>query len=921
MSPPSRLTTPDFVAALAKDWAIGSFAAANQQKDAMPNLLYRPSIRTARIAGRRRRLALTLGALGGALLILAAAVWSQSATGSTASQRRLPRSGVARIPLAAESAISAALGREQSGYRLVGLRARNWTQRFGAAFSRDGARIDSGSAHVGLRLLTYGRDGAMRLAGRVSPRVSANRVDYARPGVDEWYSNGPLGLEQGFDVSARPPAARGPLTLALELSGNLCARLVRSGVLLEGAAGSLRYGGLSASDARGRRVRSWLELRSGRLLIKVDDRHAAYPLRIDPLVQQAQLTASDGAAMDFFSAAAVSPDTIAVGAPGHSVAGNDAQGAVYVFQKPASGWAHATQSAELTVSGGAAEDSLGGSVAISGDTIFAGAANRTVDANSRQGAVYVFVKPASGWKDTTQTAELVASDGRGGDSLGAAVAASGDTVVAAADDHAVGNNVEQGEGYVFVKPASGWENSNESAILISSDGAAGDFLGESVAISGDTIALGALNHKVGANEDQGSAYLYTKPAAGWGQTKGNTETTELTATDGAAGDHLGSAVAIAGDTVFAGAVGHHVGLNRQGAAYVFAKPFGGWNPDAGQTAELTASDGATDDLFGLSLAASGDSVLVGAPLHDVGPNGQGVAYLFTRPGATWTSAHQTEEVTASGGTPGDGFGFKVGLAGNLAVAGSIQTVAGNVGQGAAYLFALPPEISLASPADGATYTQNSIVLASFSCATPAGATITACAAPSQDGAPVDTSRLGRHTYTVAASDSDGVAATQSVSYAVIPSRPVGAGTAGPPTSNKPRLSITAVRQSASVWRLGSTVPRIARRLLPVGTTFSFVLSQPARATLSFTRASPGRSVHGKCAAQTVRNTRQPRCTRSIAVGTLTLNGHRGVNRVRFQGRLARDTTLRPGRYAMAIVATTAAGQRTNSRPLHFTVAK
>jgi FG-GAP repeat len=293
-------------------------------------------------------------------------------------------------------------------------------------------------------------------------------------------------------------------------------------------------------------------VRSGRLLIRVDDRHATYPLRIDPLVQQAKLTASDGADNDLFGAAvAVSPDTIAVGALGHSVDGNPSAGAVYVFQKSASGWAHATQSAELTVSGGAADDTLGDSVAISGDTIFAGATNRTVDGNQSQGAVYVFAKPASGWKNATQTAELVASDGRKADGLGAAVAASGDTVVAASDQHTVGNNVLQGEGYVFVKPASGWENSNESAILTSSDGAAGDSLGTSVAISGDTIALGALYHKVGANPKQGSAYVYAKPALGW--TGIRQQTTELTATDGAAGDQFGHAVAVSGDTAFVGA--------------------------------------------------------------------------------------------------------------------------------------------------------------------------------------------------------------------------------------------------------------------------------------------------------------------------------------------------------------------------------
>ena len=144
----------------------------------MPNLVYRSSIHIARIVGRRRRFALGLGALAGAaLVILAAAVWSQSGTSSTASQRKLAPPGVARIPTAAQGAISAALGYEQASYRVRGLRADNSTQRFGAAFSRDGVRIASGSARVRFRLLGYGRDTAMRVAGRVSPRVSVNRVD------------------------------------------------------------------------------------------------------------------------------------------------------------------------------------------------------------------------------------------------------------------------------------------------------------------------------------------------------------------------------------------------------------------------------------------------------------------------------------------------------------------------------------------------------------------------------------------------------------------------------------------------------------------------------------------------------------------------------------------------------------------------
>src|SRR5438874_6552668 len=146
----------------------------------MPDRRHRCSAQTARIAGPRGRFALTLAALcGAAMLVPAVAVWFPSTTSGAAPVQHLSRHGVARVPLAAQGAISAALGREQPGHRLVGLRARNSMQRFAAAFSRDGATIDSGSAHVRLRLLRYGRDGAMRPASSVAPRVSANRVDYA----------------------------------------------------------------------------------------------------------------------------------------------------------------------------------------------------------------------------------------------------------------------------------------------------------------------------------------------------------------------------------------------------------------------------------------------------------------------------------------------------------------------------------------------------------------------------------------------------------------------------------------------------------------------------------------------------------------------------------------------------------------------
>ena len=118
--------------------------------------------------------------------------------------------------------------------------------------------------------------------------ASADRVTYARGPVREWWANGPLGLEQGFDI-ARRPAGSGALTLSLAVSGS--ARLDHGTVLLPGG---LRYAGLRATDARGRSLRAWLQVRNGRILVRVDDRGARYPLRIDPFVEQAELTRSDG---------------------------------------------------------------------------------------------------------------------------------------------------------------------------------------------------------------------------------------------------------------------------------------------------------------------------------------------------------------------------------------------------------------------------------------------------------------------------------------------------------------------------------------------------------------------------------------------------------------------------------------------------
>ena len=175
-----------------------------------------------------------------------------------------------------------------------------------------------GGSEVGLRLAGVGYGDALASVAAVAPRAQANRVVYAHNGgVEEWYANGPLGLEQGFTLAHAPAGqASGALTLSVALSGDLRASLADGARALTFARAGRRvlgYRGLVATDARGRRLRSWLELQGGRLSIRVDARGAVYPVRIDPFIQQAKLTASDSAPFDLLG------DSVAVSADGSTV--------------------------------------------------------------------------------------------------------------------------------------------------------------------------------------------------------------------------------------------------------------------------------------------------------------------------------------------------------------------------------------------------------------------------------------------------------------------------------------------------------------------------------------------------------------------------------------------------------------------------
>jgi FG-GAP repeat len=273
-------------------------------------------------------------------------------------------------------------------------------------------------------------------------------------------------------------------------------------------------------------------------------------------------------------------------------------------------------------SDGAADDNFGISVAISGNHAIVGAYGDDIGANGNQGSAYVFVRSGSSW---TQQAKLTASDGAADDLFGYSVAISGDYAIVGAYGDDIGANSAQGSAYVFVRTGTSW---TQQLKLTASDGAAGDRFGSRVAISGDYAIVGAYLDDIGANNDQGSAYLFMRSSNSW------TQQAKLTASDGAAADNFGISVAISEDYTIVGAYADDIGANsNQGSAYVFVPVVGTWT----QQAKLTASDGVAFDNFGGSVAISGDYAIVGAYNDDIGANtNQGSAYVFQRTGSSWT---------------------------------------------------------------------------------------------------------------------------------------------------------------------------------------------------------------------------------------------------------------------------------------------
>jgi hypothetical protein len=388
------------------------------------------------------------------------------------------------------------------------------------------------------------------------------------------------------------------------------------------------------------------------------------------------ITATDGLPPNYFGcAAAMSGDTIVIGAYSGNGAASDT-GAAYVFEQNEGGADNWGQTAKLTATGGIADDRFGYSVAVDGSIIVVGAP-RQDDNGSDAGSVYIFARNAGGADNWGQVAQLTASDGGDEDWFGESVAASGDMVLVGApyDDDA---GSASGSAYVFGQNAGGADNWGQTAKLAAAGGTEGDNFGYAVALDRHTLLVGAYGDS-DSGTSSGSAYVFTRRGVTF------KEESRPTSPDVAAGDYFGYDVAVDRDIAVVGVPYDDDNGANAGAVYVFARNAGGANR-WGQVAKITASDGAAQDTFGRAVAIDGNIIVVGADGESSLSSTPGAAYVFARNAGGADNWGQAAKLTITGGAADDGFGHGVAVAGNIIVVGAPYNDDNGDRSGAAYVF-------------------------------------------------------------------------------------------------------------------------------------------------------------------------------------------------------------------------------------------
>lgn len=325
-------------------------------------------------------------------------------------------------------------------------------------------------------------------------------------------------------------------------------------------------------------------------------------------VFQQRLTASDGVATDRFgfNGLAINGETIVVGAPQADISAGDNKGAAYVFTRNGSVW---TEQQKLIAADGRTEDGFGYKVGISGETIAIGVPD--ADKSPLEidyGAVYVLTRSAGVWSQQQRI------DGFSTFTFGETLDIDGDTLVTGDDDSDSGGGFgNQGSAWVFTRDGSTWSSQQR---LLADDAYQGDSFGESLALDGDWLVVGASGANVGLSYDQGAAYVFERSGGVWSQRK-------VFAEDGTGNDNFGITVALSGMDVMAGVPSETGG----GAVYSYFDVF---------ASSAVGCEWTNEDSYPVAIDRQG-LVAVGDVLYSFGGRTDSVAianaYKFT--GVRW----------------------------------------------------------------------------------------------------------------------------------------------------------------------------------------------------------------------------------------------------------------------------------------------
>lgn len=588
--------------------------------------------------------AISFGLLAGGLVLLALAPAGISgAAASVPSSQSDGGTAVAgpAVPASLAQAASTAIGTRGATFRVASVRGVLAALGGGLSSSFTAAgvnlRTTVGVEQIALADAGYGS----RLAGapRVAPVATGSAVVYRDGALAEWYRNGPFGLEQGFTLAHRPTGVRGgPLTLSFSIAGPLKARQSGPGVALTTRDGLavLSYGAPSARDATGRSLPATVTATGHKLVLRVWDTGARYPLTVDPFIQEVTVTAGayeSGAGEFGYSVAMAADGTSAlIGGPEN----DGGIGAAWVWVLKNGTWID-QHTMYAPTSGGGEETGagqFGASVALDADgttAIVGGPEN-----NGGFGAAWVWVLRDDTWIDqhmmTAPTSGPGIEIGAGRFGASVALGSAGNTAVIGGPltIGAPSYQVGVGAAWVFIRTTTGttttWIDQHKLSAPTSGAGMeVGDAeFGYSVAVSQDkagTVLVGGP-YDSGEETKVGAAWVFVHKGDQWiDQHELTPPATEANPIE--IGCAFGYSVALSakGNLALVGAPDDLGG----GSAWVFIYSGNTWSDQA----KFKADDAIGDPGFGYSVAlpyASDDEAVVGGP-YDNG--GAGAAWLFT----------------------------------------------------------------------------------------------------------------------------------------------------------------------------------------------------------------------------------------------------------------------------------------------------